>query len=391
MNELELDFSDLLGEDTKLITASEEVSKKSSKKNDEEKKNDTIKYNSGTLPKGDTQPEDDEDEEIVVQKAPSSQEIDEDDTSSKKEASGSFALAFAKFQQDEGVISELNEEELQKVIENDGEVEALRYLLDKQKEAVFEEARKMYSGDKNELEEYFKLKDAGVDEDVAKKLMYNKATFDSVTTEDLEENEDLRKSVLFQHYKNTTSFSDAKIKKEIERTFASGDDIEEAAEALEAVKERTKAEIKFAKEQVAEQEKLYKEQVKKNKEDIKKYIYDTDEIIKGQKINKITQQKIEKMLLEPATKDANGNVLNSIWAKRAEDTKKFDVTLAYLIQSGMFDGKIDNFKKKAKTEVISDFEEILKTKNKSIEGKVVSPKVMENESRFLDEFLGKSI
>ena len=58
----------------------------------------------------------------------------------------------------------------------------------------------MYSEDRNELEEYFGLKDAGVDPEVAKELIFNKSTFANVTEDDIETDEDLRRKILFQHY-----------------------------------------------------------------------------------------------------------------------------------------------------------------------------------------------
>lgn len=276
------------------------------------------------------------------------------------DASDSFALTYARFQREEGFLPDFEDEELQKIIEEDGEAEAFRWIAQKQYEAAAEEAKKTYSSDRDELEEYFKLKDAGVDSEIAKELAYNKAKFESVKEDDLEADEDLRKAILRQHYKMTTSFNDARIAREIEKSFASGDDIEDAKEALTEVIKINKVQIEQEKAKVAEMEKQRIASINQYKEDMKKLIYDTTEIIKGQKINKQTQQKLEKMIFEPAVKDPNGNTLNAIWAERAKDPKMFDLKLAYLIHTGAFKGEIESVVAKAKTDAITQLEKALK-------------------------------
>lgn len=300
-------------------------------------------------------------------KSPSSEEIDD-----KKDASGSFALAFAKFQQDEGVISEFDEEELVKIAETDGEVGVLKYLLELSKDKIYEEAKALYGSDKQELLEFFELKDAGVDGEVAKELVFQKSNLDKLTKDSLEgeDKEELRKSILTQHLKLTTRFSDKKIKDTVEDLVSLGKDEAEAVEALEELKVLNKQQIETAKKQVEEQEKARIQAINKYQTELKEYIYGLTEIIEGQKINKSTQQKMEKLLLDPV-KDAQGNVTNGLWAERAKDPKKFEAHLAYLLTSGLFYGKTDVIKKSTKTKVLNDFEEALKAKGSGVKGKTV--------------------
>ena len=46
-------------------------------------------------------------------------------------------------------------------------------------------AKEVYGGDKEELLEYFKLKDAGVDGEVAKELVFQKSSLDKLSREGL--------------------------------------------------------------------------------------------------------------------------------------------------------------------------------------------------------------
>jgi hypothetical protein len=321
----------------------------------------------------------DVDEESVKSKKKVTDEVEVDDEEtdnipssdeikSTKDASGSFALAFAKFQQEEGIISDFDEAELLKIAEEEGQTGALKYLLEKQRDSIYEEAKEMYGADKQELLEYFELKDAGVNPDIAKELAFQKGQFESITDSQLAEDEDLQKMVLIQHYKLTTRFSDAKIKEKVADIIALGKNEEEAKEALGELKELTKKQIEQAKVEAKSQEVARIQAAAKYKEDLKKYIYDTTEIIPGQKITKPTQQKLEKMILDPV-KDNTGNVTNSIWAERNKDPRKFDLLLAYHLSTGLFYGKTDVLTRKEKTKAADELEKVLEGKGGVSKGK----------------------
>lgn len=393
-NEMDLNFGDLFSEDTKLLMddapvieneeKEKEPKKQSSLKNEDNNffgKKD-VELIHGTAPSDDEGNEEDDEEPVI--ETPNEDENNTPSSNDTDGASGSFALAFAKFQQDEGVISEFNEEELNKVIEEEGEVGALRFLLEKQRDAIYEEAKTTYAADQAELKEYFELKDAGVDADTAKKLAFDKKQFGTATEKELEEDEDFRKEILTAHYKATTSFSDAKIKKMVENTFNLGEDIEEAKEALKELKVINEKQIVEAKKQVAEQEKQYQENIKAAQENFKKFVTEQEEFIKGIKVNKPTKDKIIKMVLEPAAKDAQGNVLNGVWAERAKDPQKFDAYLAYHLTNGTFWGNLDKIKSKVKTDVTTQFEEALRVKGQSLGGKTT--KTTTKDTSVLDDF-----
>lgn len=279
-----------------------------------------------------------------------------------------FISSLSAVYKEEGLIPDFNQEELDKIVKEEGEIAALKYLNDLQREAIAEELRKNYSEDKNELEEYFKLKDLGIDADLAKELIFDKATFDKITEDDLEDDEELRRKVLFQHYKNTTQFSETKIKKEIEKTIISGEDLEDAIEALNEVKKFTAARIEEEKQRVKEYEKQQKEAIVNEKKAFKEMVEKTDEIFKGEKLTKQLKEKITNMVLEPFTKLDNGQYLNAVWAERMKDPKKFDMLLAYHIATGTFYGNMDSLKKQAKSKAAEELEKAIKHTSTSIRG-----------------------
>jgi len=395
--EASFDFSDLIDGGAQLIAetspgftggnegGNEEVEDKNTKSSltkasEAELIKKDIEFIVGTPPdlgdEDDDEQVDDDEANEEKEKSPSSKDT--------KDASGSFALAFAKFQQEEGVISELNEEELTKVIEEEGEVGALKYLLEIQRNAIYEEAKSVYSADQAALKEYFEMRDADVDEELAKELAFNKGKFDSITPDKLEEDEKLRKSILTQHYKLTTTFNDTKIKKLVEQSITTGEDIDEAKEALNELKVINEKQIAEAKKQVEVQEKNRLAQVKAYQEEFKKFVYEKDEFFKDMKINKQTKDKLIDMVLKPVEKDANGTPLNAIWAERAKDPKKFDAYVAMHLLNGTFYGDLGKIKTKAKTSAITELEKHLETKNKGLGGKTVSKSA---GSSIMEQFL----
>ena len=90
------------------------------------------------------------------------------------------------------------------------------------------------------------------------------------------------------------------------------------------------------------------------------------------------------MVLEPAAKDAQGNVLNGVWAERAKDPQKFDAYLAYHLTNGTFWGNLDKIKSKVKTDVTTQFEEALRVKGQSLGGKTT--KTTTKDTSVLDDF-----
>lgn len=387
--EANFDFSDLFGDTPKLIQSDVPVDTGKSKENQtaqtkesgtkDENDIEFIKVGEGSSIELETQDDEEVDDEVA--------EEDENNTPSSddtKGASGSFALAFAKFQQEEGVISEFNAEELNKVIEAEGEVGALRYLLELQRDVIFEEAKSTYAADQQELKEYFDLKDSGVDIDTARELAFNKKQFTSITDEKLEADENLRKSILVQHYKATTSFSDAKINKLVEQTFNLGEDLDEAKEAVKELKKINDQQIAEAKKQVELREKANVEKAKAYQEDFKKFVYEKDEFFKGMKINKQTKDKIIDMVFKPAVTDNNGNTLNAIWAERAKDPRAFDAYLAAHLLNGTFYGDLGKIKTKAKTSAVTELEKQLEGKTKTGTGKTITSNT---DSSIIEQFL----
>jgi hypothetical protein len=332
---------------------------------------------------GDDEPKDKDDEkednelkdfDINKQLANKDDDDSEEDTSktpspnvglNNTDNSESYALAFARYQLERGNLTNLDEEALLKVVEEQGEDEAIAWLfqneVDLNREAIRDEIRAEYDDD---IQEYLKLRDKGVDGLKAKDIASVKRFYDNVDKDDLEDdkNEGLRSDIIADWYKRTTRLSDAKIKKLVENHVALGEDIEVAKDAVDEVRNILAEDIKQYEEYTKKQQKEFEEANRKQLEQLKQRVESMDEVLPGYKINKQTKDKIHEMIVKPVAQDANGNPLNAIWKKRLEDPFKFDTMIAYLEILGVFDGKVDKLLKPAKNAAVSDLSTILATK-----------------------------
>lgn len=323
----------------------------------ESKEGEEKEDNKGDEDEEEHEEQEDDDKESSPDSSSKETKKKDDDTSGVP-----FTLVFARAQLEQGNISELNEEELQKIIEEEGEGAAMSYLFQSEVEANRQEYLKQYEQDAEELKEYMELKDAGVDTETAKRLVGDLASFNKITEDQLESEdaEDLRRAVITQNYKNSTKFSDTKIKKLVDNAISLGDDMDEAKEALVSIKEYNKELIQQEKEQLLNQQKSFEEQHKKQIQTVKDSIEKLDEIMPGHKINKQTKKKIEDMMLKPVGQDKAGNQVNQIWKKRMDNPIDFDMKLAYLLSTGYFDGKTDKLVKRERSKAVEDLEKHIK-------------------------------
>ena len=278
--------------------------------------------------------------------------------------SNSIALDFARFVNEKGVSSYYNEEEFSKFVEENGDEAGLEYLYSSEVEARVNKIKETYESD---FAEYVELKDSGVDSDIAKELISSKIKFDSLTKEQLEADENLRRSVLFQDYKNTTQLSDDKIKKLIQKSIDTGTDVEEATEALDGVKKFNAEKIKLEKQRVLDEERAAEDNRNTLIKSYKDAISSVDEVL-GQKINKQTQQKIEQFILTNGHKDANNNQVDGITAWMSKDPVGNRIKLAYAIMTGVLDGNFKKIENKLKSDAVSKIQEKLQSTKNTLDG-----------------------
>lgn len=286
-------------------------------------------------------------EEDKVTKSPSSK--------SKPTNDIPFSLVF-KSLIEEGALSEFDEEAFTKEVEEVGSAQALVNVFAKEAELARQTARQEAEED---FKEYAALKDLGIDTKQAQALISTKIEFDSIKDEELEKEdaEELRRELLIRNFKNTTKFSDDKIKKQVDLIIEAGKDVEEAKEALSSIKEYNAEQIKIAKDNKIQEETNKKTQREALIKQYSEFIDKLEEPAPGVKINKQTKEKLKQKVL-------SGN----IWEVRAKDPIKFDTMVTYLVENGALDGKFDKPVTKAKSAAIKELESVIETSKKSTGG-----------------------
>lgn len=358
------------------------------KKEDPVKPSPSDKKPKGTEPKLDInkildkvgkEPEDETDDEI-------DEPEDTDPAANKqpveKSSDAPFTVIFAKDLAKQGLISSFDEKEFNEKVAELGEANALRALIKDEIEANIEAAK----SDLDEgYKEYLNLIGKGVPADTAGNLMELKTRFDSIKADDLtkEENVDLRKKVMTDYFKLTTSMSDAKIEKLVQNSIDLGEDIDDSKEYLTTLKSAIKEQVEAEEAEADRQKALRADENKRLMNSLKETINTMDEVIPGLGINKQTRIKMYEALTKEV-QDSKGRITNSLWAKRAEDPIFFDSRLAYLLETGFFEkGKTWTKAGMAKTtKEITELEAALKNRNNttSISGSPVIKSLEEDKT-----------
>ena len=206
----------------------------------------------------------------------------------------------------------------------------------------------------------------GVSEDTFLQYESNNASLENISDIDIEneENQQLREDLIKQGFL-MKNFSEEKASKWTQKIVESGEDIEEAKEALDAIKkfnqERYTAKVEEAKQAKVKQ----KQQEETQLNAFKDKVDSTSELIKGNKLNKNLKDKIVDAYTKVAGYTEEGVPYNKIAAAQMKDPVDFQFKLAYLFE--LTEG-FNNFdalttKKAAKSTAERELANILKKTN----------------------------
>lgn len=126
-------------------------------------------------------------------------------------------------------------------------------------------------------------------------------------TDETEKGERLRKNLIYQDFRNR-GYSEARAKREVEKSFNAGTDIEDAKEALESNREYFSNQyqdlIKEAQEEAKEEQRKIKEEAAQ----LKKSMLEDKEVFTGITLDKTTRQKHLRILLSLSLKQKMENI-----------------------------------------------------------------------------------
>jgi len=303
----------------------------------------------------DDQEEENDDPENVVSKK--DKDDDEEDDPDSDGDSPEIFTSFATMLAEKGLLSSFNsetddiksEEDLTNVIRKEISTQSQSYLKEKLGEEGFDALEKGVS-----LQEYQNYKNT-VD------------TLDSVDEESLSSNMELSKQIILEDYK-AQGMSEERATRILNKSVDLGDDsvLEDAIESLASLKETQK--VNFAKhEETREAER--QDQIKSQEKidnDLKNSVYNTDEIIKGVKLNKEIKDRMYSTMTGIVGKNQDGIPENKLMQQRRSNPIEFDTKLYYLYEMTKGFSDFSKLMNTTESKVTSNFEKALRS-NKNFE------------------------
>lgn len=287
-----------------------------------------------------------------------SEDKEKEDTNSEKVStspnSKNFFSSIAKAFAEEGIFPDLNEDE----VANIKTAESFRELIDKQIQSQLDEKQKRIDEALN----------VGIEPDDIRKYENTLSYLDEVSedklTEETTEGEELRKRLIYQDYINR-GFSQERATKEVKRSIDSGNDIEDAKEALNSNKEYFKTQYDKLLNDAKEEQKKYEQERKNQAEQLKKSIIEEKKVFGDIEVDKITRQKIFDNLSKPVYKDEEtGTYMTALQKYQHDNPNEFikNVSTIFTLTDG-FKNLNKLVKSKVTKEVKKGFKELENTLN----------------------------
>ena len=238
------------------------------------------------------------------------------DTTSEEDGTSpenNFYSSIASALKEEGIFPDLDDKDIESVVEP----EDFRDLVDKQIKAGIDEANRRVLD---------ALK-AGVEPNVIKQYENTLGYLNSITEEQLndetEKGETLRRQLLEQDFMNR-GYSQERARKMTEKLFASGEDIEEAKQALQGNKDFFEDKYTNILEDAKKKEEEDKKAARKQAEQLKKDILNGEKVFGNIEIDKATRQKAYDNITKPIYKDPeSGDFYTALQKYRLENETDF--------------------------------------------------------------------
>lgn len=314
------------------------------------------------------QPNDDENndnQDDGLENNPSDKNIDDPDLNKEKEESvvnkdsgkdeesdsSSVYSSLANALMSEGILSESEPDKIKEI----KDVESLM-------KAFNEEISRREFADLNEDEkEYLKAIRKGIPHEVVKENFNVQKELDSISDDELssEDSESLRLEIIKQEHLSK-GYSEERATKLAQRSVDIGEDIEDAKQSLEYLRESNKQALIKEQEKLAAKALEEEEKRKQDLIDLKKNIDTNNEIIKGLKVSQTQKEKLYEQMTKPAKFDKNGSPISAIHLERQKDPMGFEIKLNYLFQLTNGFNDFEKLVKISKSEAVKELDEKLK-------------------------------
>ena len=234
---------------------------------------------------------------------------------------------------------------------------------------------------------------ADVEPDEVRRYEQTLANLDAIKeeyiTDETEKGERLRKNLIYQDFRNR-GYSEARAKREVEKSFNAGTDIEDAKEALESNREYFSTQyqdlIKEAQEEAKEEQRKIKEEAAQ----LKKSMLEDKEVFTGITLDKTTRQKAFENITKPVFKTEDGEYLTAIQKYEMDNPVEFRKYLSVLFT--MTDGfkNIDGLVKgKVKKEVKQSLRELEHKLSSTTRNSSGNPRYVGGVEEDTESYIGK--
>lgn len=277
---------------------------------------------------------------------------EEEDTQSEKDKGTSpktnFYSSIASALKEEGIFPDLDDDTLNGIKTPEDFAEA----VEKTVQARLDERQKRIDA----------ALQADVEPDEVRRYEQTLANLDAIKeeyiTDETEKGERLRKNLIYQDFRNR-GYSEARAKREVEKSFNAGTDIEDAKEALESNREYFSNQyqdlIKEAQEEAKEEQRKIKEEAAQ----LKKSMLEDKEVFTGITLDKTTRQKAFENITKPVFKTEDGEYLTAIQKYEMDNPVEFRKYLSVLFTmtdgfkniDGLIKGKVKKVVKQSLREL----------------------------------------
>ena len=291
-----------------------------------------------------------------------------------------FYSSIAKALKEEGIFPDLDDETADKIKAPEDFAEA----VEKQIQARFDERQKRIDEALN----------AGIEPSEIKRyentLSYLNSLQDSAISDETDKGEKLRQQLIFQDFINR-GYSKERAQREVQKSFNSGTDIEDAKEALASNKEFFQNEYDNLVKEAQEEEKREAQERKEQAEKLKKSILEDTKVFGDIQVDKATRQKVFDNISKPVYKDPEtGELFTAIQKYEMENRTEFlkNVGLLFTLTDGFknLDSLVKGKVRKEVKKGLRELEHTLNNTSRTSDGNLKFASGVEDDP---ESFIGK--
>lgn len=308
---------------------------------------------------------------------------EKEDTKSEKDKGTSpktnFYSSIASALKDEGIFPELDDETLSNIKTPEDFAEA----VEKTVQAKLDEKQRRIDA----------ALSADVEPDEVRRYETVLTNLESIKEEHIadetEKGERLRKNLIYQDFLNR-GYSEQRAKREVEKSFNAGTDIDDAKEALESNKEYFKDQYQDLIKEAQKEAKQEQERIKKEAIELRKSMLEDKEVFEGISLDKTTRQKAYDNIVKPVYKTEDGEYLTAIQKYEMENPVEFRkyLSILFTLTDGFksIDGLVKGKVKKEVKQSLRELEHKLSSTSRTSAGE---PKYVGGVEEDPESYIGK--